>query len=351
MLQSTRDGLSSEEAARRLSEHGPNVIVESARRSWLELLGAQFLDVPILVLLGAAAISAVIGDAVDTVVILAIVVLNAVIGFSQEWRAERALAALKAMTASTAMVLRDRKLVSLPARELVPGDVVHLDAGRVVPADLRLIEGAALRTNEAALTGESVPVDKAPATIDEPDLAVGDRSNLLHKGTYVTRGRAVGVVVATGMKTEFGRIAALLRGVRAAQTPLQLGLARSAASSPRPWSDLRDRVRDRRTARRALAADVDDRAQPGGSCDPGGTPGRRHRLACAGCAPHGCAARVDPAIAGSRDAGFRDLHLCRQDRHAHRQRNARPPRIGRKARRSRCPPTVRHSGRCCGRWR
>jgi Ca2+-transporting ATPase len=226
VLQSTRDGLSSEEAARRLSEHGPNVIVESARRSWLALLGAQFLDVPILVLLGAAVISAVIGDAVDTVVILAIVVLNAVIGFSQEWRAERALAALKAMTASTAMVLRDRKLVSLPARELVPGDVVHLVAVRVVPADLRLIESAALRTNEAALTGESVPVDKAPATIDEPDLAVGDRSNLLHKGTYVTRGRAVGVVVATGMKTEFGRIAALLRDVRAAQTPLQLRLAR-----------------------------------------------------------------------------------------------------------------------------
>jgi Ca2+-transporting ATPase len=225
-LESSREGLSNEEAARRFAEHGPNVIVEGGRRSLLALLGAQFLDVPILVLLGAAAISAVIGDAVDTIVILTIVVLNGIIGFSQEFRAERALAALKAMTASTAMVLRDGKIAARPARELVPGDVVHMDAGRVVPADLRLIEAATLRTNEAALTGESLPVDKSPATLDEPDLAVGDRSNLLHKGTYVTRGRAVGVVVATGMQTEFGRIAALLRDVRATQTPLQLRLAR-----------------------------------------------------------------------------------------------------------------------------
>lgn len=225
-LQSSREGLSGSEAARRLAEHGPNVIIEGGRRTWLALLGAQFLDVPILVLLGAAAISAVIGDAVDTAVILAIVLLNAVIGFSQEWRAESALAALKAMTATTAVALRDGRLATLPARDLVPGDVVHMDAGQVVPADLRIIEAAALRTNEAALTGESAPVDKTPATLDEPDLAVGDRSNLLHKGTYLTRGRAVGVVVATGMGTEFGRIAALLRDVRATQTPLQLRLAR-----------------------------------------------------------------------------------------------------------------------------
>ena len=225
-LQSSHAGLSSEQAARRLAEHGLNVIDEGDRRSWLALLGAQFLDVPILVLLGAAAISAAIGDAVDTVVILSIVALNAIIGFSQEFRAERALAVLKAMTASTATVLRDGTLAARPSRELVPGDIVHVQAGRVVPADLRLIEATALRTNEAALTGESVPVDKAPATLDEPDLPIGDRSNLLHKGTFVTRGRAVGVVVATGMRTEFGRIAALLRDVREAQTPLQLRLAR-----------------------------------------------------------------------------------------------------------------------------
>jgi len=226
LLQTSAEGLSAVEAGRRLAKHGPNTIVEGRRRSWPALLAAQFLDVPILVLLGAAFIAGLIGDPVDTIVILAIVVLNAVIGFSQEFRAERALAALKAMAASSANAMRDGRLTAVPAAELVPGDIVFVDAGRIVPADLRLIEAASLRTNEAALTGESVPVDKATDTLDVADLAVGDRSNLLHKGTFVTRGRAVGVVVATGMGTEFGRIAALLRDVRAAQTPLQIRLAR-----------------------------------------------------------------------------------------------------------------------------
>jgi Ca2+-transporting ATPase len=226
LLDTSARGLSTVESRRRLAEHGPNTIVEGRSRSWLALLGAQFLDIPILVLLGAAFIAGLIGDPVDTIVILAIVVLNAVIGFSQEFRAERALAALKAMAASAAMALRDGRLTSVPARELVPGDVVLMDAGRVVPADLRLIEAASLRANEAALTGESVPVDKFVDTLDAPGLAVADRSNLLHKGTFVTRGRAVGVVVATGMGTEFGRIAAMLRDVRSAQTPLQQRLGR-----------------------------------------------------------------------------------------------------------------------------
>jgi Ca2+-transporting ATPase len=226
LLETSREGLSSAEAARRLAAHGPNAIVEGKPRSWLGLLGAQFLDVPILVLIGAALIAGFIGDAVDTVVILAIVTLNAVIGFSQEYRAERALAALKAMTAANAMAVRDGRPVSVPARELVPGDVVQVEAGSIVPADLRLIEAAAVSTNEAPLTGESVPVEKATDVLHGPDTVVAERSNLLHKGTYVTRGRAVGVVVETGMTTEFGRIAALLRDVRAVQTPLQLRLAR-----------------------------------------------------------------------------------------------------------------------------
>jgi len=226
LLGTSKEGLGSAEAARRLREHGPNTIVEGNRRSWLALLGAQFLDVPILVLLGAALIAGFIGEAIDTAVILVIVVLNAVIGFSQEYRAERALAALKAMTATIAMALRDGRLDSIPTQDLVPGDIVQVDAGRVVPADLRLIEAASLRTNEAALTGESVPVDKVTDAIHEDETVVAERSNLLHKGTYVTTGRAVGVVVATGMGTEFGRIAALLRDVRAVQTPLQVRLAR-----------------------------------------------------------------------------------------------------------------------------
>jgi Ca2+-transporting ATPase len=226
LLETSTQGLDAAEARRRLAEHGPNAIVEGRSRPWIALLGAQFLDIPILVLLGAAIIAGLIGDPVDTIVILAIVILNAVIGFSQEFRAERALAALKAMAASAAMALRDGRIAAVPAQELVPGDVVLVDAGRIVPADLRLIEAAALRTNEAALTGESAPVDKVVDTLEAPDLAVADRSNLLHKGTYVTRGRAVGVVVATGMGTEFGRIAAMLRDVRAAQTPLQQRLGR-----------------------------------------------------------------------------------------------------------------------------
>jgi Ca2+-transporting ATPase len=225
-LETSARGLSGEEARRRLERHGPNAIVEARRRSWLALLGAQFLDVPVLVLLGAALIAGAIGDPVDTIVILAIVALNAIIGFTQEFRAEKALAALKAMAASSATALRDGHVASIPASELVPGDVVTVDAGRIVPADLRLIEAASLRTNEAALTGESVPVDKTTDTLTAADLPVGDRSNLLHKGTFVTRGRALGVVVATGMETEFGRIAALLRDVRATQTPLQVRLAR-----------------------------------------------------------------------------------------------------------------------------
>jgi Ca2+-transporting ATPase len=226
LLRTSREGLGSAEAARRLAEHGPNAIVEGKPRSALALLGAQFLDVPILVLIGAALIAGLIGDAIDTAVILAIVVLNAVIGFSQEYRAERALAALKAMTATSALALRDGRLGVVPTQDLVPGDIVQVEAGSVVPADLRLVEAAGVRTNEAPLTGESVPVEKATDVLHAAETAVAERSNLLHKGTYVTRGRAVGVVVATGMSTEFGRIAALLREVRAVQTPLQIRLAR-----------------------------------------------------------------------------------------------------------------------------
>jgi Ca2+-transporting ATPase len=226
LLETSREGLGSAEAARRLAEHGPNAIVEGKPRPALALLGAQFLDVPILVLAGAALIAGFIGDVIDTAVILAIVVLNAMIGFSQEYRAERALAALKAMTATSALAFRDGRLRSVPTQDLVPGDIVQVEAGSVVPADLRLIEAAAVRTNEAPLTGESVPVEKATDVLHEAETVVAERSNLLHKGTYVTRGRAVGVVVETGMSTEFGRIAALLRDVRAVQTPLQIRLAR-----------------------------------------------------------------------------------------------------------------------------
>ncbi|HJW81540.1 MAG TPA: HAD-IC family P-type ATPase, partial [Acidiferrobacterales bacterium] len=180
----------------------------------------------IMVLLAAAVVSGIIGDVTDTVVILVIVVLNAVIGFVQEYRAEAAIAALRQMAAPVARVLRDGRSHSIPAQELVPGDIVLLDAGAVVPADLRLLEVAELQTQEAALTGESAAVRKlADAQVAE-NAALGDRFTMTYKGTLVVHGRGRGVVAATGMNTELGRIAQLLHGAEEGKTPLQKRLAR-----------------------------------------------------------------------------------------------------------------------------
>jgi Ca2+-transporting ATPase len=225
-LRTSAEGLTAAEAERRLAEHGPNVLKEGPRRTALGMLVAQFTDFMILVLIGAAVISGLIGDVVDTVAIVAIIVLNAVIGFVQEYRAERAMEALRAMAAPTATVIREGLPVVILAAEVVPGDIVLLEAGRIVPADLRLLEAARLRVEEAALTGESIPVEKATAPLPQATLPVGDRRNMAYKGTIVTYGRGKGVVVATGMDTEFGRIAALLEEAEEARTPLQRRLAR-----------------------------------------------------------------------------------------------------------------------------
>ncbi len=214
-------GLSPEEVLRRRAEHGLNVLDEAPPRSVLVLFLAQFADFMILVLLAAAVVSGLIGDLTDTLVIVAIVLLNAIIGFAQEFRAAQAMQALNAMAAPSAMVVRAGAVASVPAADLVPGDAVLLEAGRIVPADLRLVEAASLRIDEAALTGESVPVDKSTQALADPELAVGDRHNIAHKGTQVTYGRGLGVVIATGMRTEFGRIARLLETARAVETPLQ----------------------------------------------------------------------------------------------------------------------------------
>lgn len=224
-LKSRPAGLSREESAKRRAEHGFNVIDEPPARSPALVFAAQFADYMILVLLAAAIASGLIGDMADALVIVAIVVLNAVVGFVQEFRAERALAALKAMTAPVASVLRAGVPQAEPAAHLVPGDIVRVEAGSIVPADLRILESASLRVDEAALTGESVPVDKAHAAIDERDIAVADRRNIAHKGTLVTYGRGLGLVVATGMGTEFGKIARLLDQARLVETPLQRRLA------------------------------------------------------------------------------------------------------------------------------
>ncbi|WP_342132954.1 cation-translocating P-type ATPase [Hydrogenophaga sp. OTU3427] len=218
-------GLASAEAQARAAQHGPNELAAQAQRGPLALLLEQFKDFMVLVLLAAAVISGLIGDLTDTLVILVIVLLNAVIGFVQSWRADRALAALRQLAAAQATVLRDGQVHTLPATQLVPGDIVLLEAGNQVPADLRLLDIAQLQVDESALTGESVSVAKHSAPLAEGDgQALGDRLNMAFKGTTATHGRARGLVVATGMVTELGRVAQLLDQDERS-TPLQRRLA------------------------------------------------------------------------------------------------------------------------------
>ena len=218
-------GLHAEEAQRRNTTHGANELAASQDRPWWRLLADQFKDFMVLVLLGAAVISGVIGDLTDTLVILVIVVLNAIIGFVQAWRADQAMAALRQLSAAHATVLRGGEVQVVPASVLVPGDIVLLEAGNQIPADLRLIEIAQLQVDESALTGESVTVAKQTDTLAAQDTsALGDRVNMAFKGTTATHGRARGLVVATGMHTELGKVARLLGG-EDRSTPLQLRLA------------------------------------------------------------------------------------------------------------------------------
>jgi Ca2+-transporting ATPase len=224
-LRTSPRGLTPAEARRRLAEHGPNVLAEGKRRTALGMFFGQFSDFMILVLVAAALISGLIGDVKDTVTIVTIVLLNAALGFVQEHRAERAIEALKAMAAPAATVLRDGESTRIPTAEIVPGDVVLLEAGAIVPADLRLLTAVYLNVEEAALTGESVPVEKTTEPLPDEALPIGDRRNLAHKGTVVTYGRGSGVAVATGMATEFGKIAMMLEEAGEVRTPLQKRLA------------------------------------------------------------------------------------------------------------------------------
>ena len=225
-LHSSSKGLSPEEALKRLGEYGPNELKEKKQKTPFMMFLAQFRDFMILVLIAAAFISGFIGELSDTIAIVVIVVLNAVIGFIQEYRAEKAMAALKKMAAPSATVIRNGMPVTIAASEIVPGEVVILEAGGVVPADLRLIESAQLKVEEAALTGESVPVEKHTGVLHDEHLPLGDRKNMAYKGTFVSYGRGVGVVGATGMNTELGKIAAMLQEEEEVKTPLQKRLAR-----------------------------------------------------------------------------------------------------------------------------
>ena len=219
------DGLSPDEAEKRAEHFGANVLATDMGEHPLWLLVRQFTDLLILVLLGAAVLAGVIGEPVDAMAILVIVLVNGLIGFTQDYRAEQALRALQRLSAPHVAVRRSGKLVEVEERELVPGDIVRIEAGNVAPADLRIFQSVNLTVDEALLTGESLPVVKAPEAEVSQDAPIGDRANSMFKGTHVTAGHGEGVVIATGAATEIGRIADLMRSKARPRTPLQSRLA------------------------------------------------------------------------------------------------------------------------------
>jgi Ca2+-transporting ATPase len=223
-LGSGRRGLSSEEARHRLATAGPNALQVARRASPWRLLAAQFRNVLIVILLVATALSAMLGHAVEAIAITVIVVFAVLLGFVQEFRAERAIEALREMSAPRATVIRDGTEIDIPAREVVPGDLLVLSAGNRIAADGRLVYGVNLKSQEAPLTGESTPIEKHADVLHEADAPVGDRRNMVFAGTTVTYGRGLAVAVATGQRTEFGRIAQMLLEVEPGRTPLQLNL-------------------------------------------------------------------------------------------------------------------------------
>ncbi len=232
-FESAPSGLTGAEAAQRLVQHGPNELQAAPTVSPWALLVAQFRNVLILILLGATALSAVLGHAVEAIAITVIVLFAVLLGFVQEYRAEKAMSALRALAAPTATALRDGEETEVAARDLVPGDVILLAAGDRVPADARLLEAFNLALQEAALTGESVPVHKHTALLADAQLPLGDRRNMAFAGTNVTSGRGRALVTASGMATEFGRIAQMLQTVETGKTPLQVNLDKLGAQLAR----------------------------------------------------------------------------------------------------------------------
>ncbi|NLS76973.1 MAG: HAD-IC family P-type ATPase, partial [Chloroflexi bacterium] len=224
-LDASPEGLASTEAARRLERDGPNELQERGLRSPLTVLAGQFTEIMVIVLLVAAVVSFAIGETTDAIMIMIIVILNAALGFSQEYRAERAMAALRQLAVPTVRVRRDGQVKEVSAASLVPGDVILLEAGNRVPADARVLESVNLRAEEAALTGESVPVDKVGQALPGEQASLGDRRNMLFMGTAIAYGRGAGLVVETGMRTELGKVAELLQQVTEEKTPLQRKMA------------------------------------------------------------------------------------------------------------------------------
>ena len=222
-LNSSEDGLTTAQAAERLEQYGPNELREEGRKSVLGIFLEQYADFLVIILILAAAVSAFLGDLESTIVILAVITMNAILGTVQTVKATASLDSLRQMSAPTAKVLRDGHIVQIPGREVVPGDVVVLEAGDAVCADGRLLECASLKCAESALTGESLPVEKELGEIDG-EVPLGDRKNMVFSGSFVTYGRAKFLVTGTGMDTEMGKIAALLKSTQEKKTPLQVSL-------------------------------------------------------------------------------------------------------------------------------
>ena len=217
-------GLTSAEAESRRLHFGSNRLEEEKKETFLQKLLNQFKDFLIIILIIAAVLSGALGEMADAIIILAIVVVNAILGVIQEGRAEKAIEALQKMSAPTARLLRNGEQMLLPAEDLVPGDIVILEAGDIVPADIRLLRSSNLKAEESSLTGESVPVEKDAGFITKEEKGIGDRSNMVFSGTSITYGSASGVVVLTGENTEVGSIATRLKSIESEATPLQKNL-------------------------------------------------------------------------------------------------------------------------------
>lgn len=224
ILQSSESGLSSGQASTRLREFGENSIDDQKKKSIRQLVFNQLSDFMILILIIAAAISWIAGDLTDSIIILTIIIINALIGFLQEYRAEKAMESLKKMSSNRALVFRDQKIVQINATELVPGDIIKLEAGDVIPADVRLIQVNSLKTDESALTGESENAEKNDKVLTDEQLPLGDQQNMGFKGTFVSSGQGTAIVIGTGMNTELGRIASMIQ-LAENISPLQKRLA------------------------------------------------------------------------------------------------------------------------------
>ena len=331
-------GLSEGEAAARLHRYGPNELRERPRTPWYKRVVDQLNSFVVILLIVASVVSALLGDTIEAIVIMAIVVLNAVLGVVQEGRAEQALAALKKMAAPEAEIIRDGHRRRIPARELVPGDVVLLEAGNFVPADLRLIESVNLKIDESSLTGESVAVEKHAAAVLNSDIPLGDRQNAAYMSTTVTYGRGMGVVTGTGMQTQIGLIAQMIQSFEEEPTPLQNkldelgrvlstvalsdlrpGICCQSLARNQPRSHLR-RQRRNRPIPHGLRPDhrrfVLDCGQSGDCRRAGGSAGRRHDQSGAGHARNDQTPRPDSQTLRRGNARFRHDDLLRQDRHA-----------------------------------